>query len=363
MKRRSRGSWDPRWVAVTCAGVVGAYLGIDAMRAPSASAAEPQAAAPQAAAPGDTPTIAPTEGDDLGLPLAPGEVRVEPVAAMEASLAERLTRPAADLSLMELLDLRKLVVEHRGTPEAAQAQAALAGERRRCAARSREVQADATEALRALTRVYLCTVSGEERRRIRGTLQAFAEAVYTPGRGAPPAIEEYEVRSGDALSRIARREGTDYRLIKYFSGLQRDTLRVGQRLRIPRGAVWVAIFKEDFELVAVYQGCFLMAFDIATGKNDCTPETTFTIAEKLVEPDWYSPNGQVFPYGTEENILGTRWMAFTDTEQHQGFGIHGTKFPESIGSEASMGCIRMRNHEVEVLFEVLPSGSTVRIQR
>ncbi len=50
-------------------------------------------------------------------------------------------------------------------------------------------------------------------------------------------------------------------------------------------------------------------------------------------------------------------------DEHQGFGIHGTKFPESIGTEASMGCIRMRNQEVEELYDLVPRGTQVHIVR
>lgn len=44
------------------------------------------------------------------------------------------------------------------------------------------------------------------------------------------------------------------------------------------------------------------------------------------------------------------------------YGIHGTNKPWSIGQFASHGCIRMRNKDVEELFEWVPVGTPVRIE-
>jgi N-acetyl-anhydromuramyl-L-alanine amidase AmpD len=44
------------------------------------------------------------------------------------------------------------------------------------------------------------------------------------------------------------------------------------------------------------------------------------------------------------------------------YGIHGTNKPWSIGQFASHGCIRMRNKDVEELFEWVPIGTPVRIE-
>jgi hypothetical protein len=44
---------------------------------------------------------------------------------------------------------------------------------------------------------------------------------------------------------------------------------------------------------------------------------------------------------------------------YKGYGIHGTNMPHSIGKAASHGCIRMRNHDVEELFELVQVGDPV----
>ena len=90
---------------------------------------------------------------------------------------------------------------------------------------------------------------------------------------------------------------------------------------------------------------------------------TFEVKNKIKEPTWYSPNGGVFPYGHQENILGTRWIGFKDKPDVIGYGIHGTTLPETIGTASSNGCVRMINGEVEELFDFVTLDTEIIIQR
>lgn len=55
-----------------------------------------------------------------------------------------------------------------------------------------------------------------------------------PARPAPTTA--YSVRRGDTLSALAHRHGTTVAALRQANGLRGDTLRVGQRLRLPGGA-------------------------------------------------------------------------------------------------------------------------------
>ena len=57
--------------------------------------------------------------------------------------------------------------------------------------------------------------------------------------------------------------------------------------------------------------------------------------------------------------FGTRWMGLNVPWGI--YGIHGTNKPWSIGTRASAGCIRMFNHDVEELYEWVPTGTPVKI--
>jgi hypothetical protein len=73
-------------------------------------------------------------------------------------------------------------------------------------------------------------------------------------------------------------------------------------------------------------------------------------------------NGNIIipPYGTTQRrflgVLGTRRLVLGD-----GYGIHGTDHPETIGRAASHGCVRLRNEDIEKLYEMVPVGTPVFI--
>ena len=66
------------------------------------------------------------------------------------------------------------------------------------------------------------------------------------------------------------------------------------------------------------------------------------------------------PYGTSARrylgVMGTRRLELGD-----GYGIHGTDHPESIGQSVSHGCVRMRNEDIERLYPMVPVGTPVYI--
>lgn len=280
-----------------------------------------------------------------------------PTAKVPAALKSAFSRTQAK-GFDSLLDLRRIVKEFGGSPEADRAERVLAAEAQKALTAAKNVKG--VQALDAITRAYVATVDPEARRALRPMAEGLG-----PWKGStrsdPAMIRTYTVKGGDSLARIGRSLRSDWRLIKRLNNTDPRRLRVNQKLRVPRGKVTVLIFKQDFELVIMINGRFLKAYDVATGKNGKTPVAEFTIGNKLVNPDWYSPDGKVYKYGTPNNILGTRWLAFVNTTDHQGFGMHGTKFPESIGTEASMGCIRLRNPDAEEVYDFVPSGSKVRI--
>ena len=63
------------------------------------------------------------------------------------------------------------------------------------------------------------------------------------------------------------------------------------------------------------------------------------------------------PPDSPENILGTRWLGI----DKQGYGLHGSVDPTSIGKQVTAGCVRMPNKDVEELFDIVPVGTDVMI--
>ncbi len=64
-----------------------------------------------------------------------------------------------------------------------------------------------------------------------GQLVPDLAAAPAVGASAPAAV--YIVRSGDTLSRIARRQGTTIHDLRQANGLKSDALRIGQTLKVP----------------------------------------------------------------------------------------------------------------------------------
>ena len=108
------------------------------------------------------------------------------------------------------------------------------------------------------------------------------------------------------------------------------------------------------KIALVQDGKVVKVYPVAVGKNSTpSPRGTFHIASHVVNPT-YSHDGKVVGPGPA-NPVGTRWMSLG----YKGYGLHGTNHPESIGHAASLGCIRMRNQDVEELFELVRVGDEV----
>ncbi|MBU0716406.1 MAG: L,D-transpeptidase family protein [Verrucomicrobia bacterium] len=179
-----------------------------------------------------------------------------------------------------------------------------------------------------------------------------------------PEKEEYVVKAGDSLERIARKFKTTVDLIKKSNALQRPVLHPGDRLRVFKGTFTMAISKRRNDLVLKANDRFFKRYRVGTGKFGTTPVGTFVIAEKIEQPPWWRPDGKMIPFGDKENVLGTRWMSLQATgatDAVRGYGLHGTWEPETIGRQASAGCVRLLNSEVEELFLLVPNGTSVVI--
>ena len=66
------------------------------------------------------------------------------------------------------------------------------------------------------------------------------------------------------------------------------------------------------------------------------------------------------PYGTNQRrykgVLGTHRLIMGN-----GYAIHGTNVPTSIGQSVSHGCVRLLNEDIAYLYEIVPVGTPVYI--
>src|SRR2546423_1370100 len=89
-----------------------------------------------------------------------------------------------------------------------------------------------------------------------------------------------------------------------------------------------------------------------------TPVGLYYITELLKQPD---PNGTYGPYAFGLSAHSDVLNEFAGRDGV--LGIHGTNFPQGIGTNVSHGCIRLHNKAIIKLAHTLPVGTPVRIRR
>ena len=166
----------------------------------------------------------------------------------------------------------------------------------------------------------------------------------------------YEIKSGDTLSKIAHKYKTTADLIRKSNNLSGDVIVPGRKIKVWNAPFAILVDKSLNILILKSDEEIIKTYVVATGKDNSTPVGTFKITSKLVNPTWFKA-GAVVPAGSPENILGTRWMGLDKPS----YGIHGTTDPQSLGKQATQGCVRMANSEVEELYAIVPLGTEVVI--
>ena len=176
---------------------------------------------------------------------------------------------------------------------------------------------------------------------------------------------EYVVQPRDALVKIAKKFNTTVNLIKRSNNLTSDIIRLGQKLKINTCKFSLVIDKSQNLLFLKREDKVVKTFVISTGKDNSTPTGTFHIdRNKLIKPTWYK-TGAIIPPDSPENILGSRWMGLGGVDdggvEIEGYGIHGTTKPNDLGKQITLGCVRMKNEDIEILFDIVPIGTEVII--
>jgi len=166
----------------------------------------------------------------------------------------------------------------------------------------------------------------------------------------------YEVEPGDTLMNIARKFKTTVDLIKTANSLRNDNIQARSRLKVTKARYKILIDKSQNILTLLADSDIVKVYRVSTGEDNSTPAGNFKIINKIVDPVWYAEKA-IVPAESPDNVLGSRWMGFN----LPGYGIHGTTSPEKIGQQATKGCVRMLNADVEELYKIVPVGAEVSI--
>jgi L,D-transpeptidase ErfK/SrfK len=178
----------------------------------------------------------------------------------------------------------------------------------------------------------------------------------------------YEVKKGDNLYKIARIYDVTPNHIKRANKLNRNKLKTGEKLIIPSQRISPKKSADGIVLnipeltIYYYENKKIKFFSPTTcGRLSMkTPLGKYKIVTKKLNPTWYPPvwTGLEKPVPPgPQNPLGDRWMGLSIN----GYGIHSTNSPRSIGKIVSHGCIRMYPEDAEKLFNSVKIGTPVEI--
>lgn len=213
---------------------------------------------------------------------------------------------------------------------------------------------------------------------VKASMASIADTITFSARRVEkdPLCESYTIKSGDALVKVSNTYRTTSELICRINGIADPRrIRAGQTIKIIKGPLHAVVNKTRFTL-DIYAGSpgmegstYLRTYRVGLGKDDSTPTGIWRIqpSSKLKDPTYYSPRGEgVIAGGAPTNPLGKFWIGLEglhgEAVGKESYGIHGTIHPESIGKQESMGCVRMLNEDVAVVYEMLFEGkSFVRV--
>ena len=187
-------------------------------------------------------------------------------------------------------------------------------------------------------------------------IEKTAESIYFSPQ--PHYMDPYVVQSGDMLQTIANRYHVSWEYLVRLNRVDPRKIREGQKLKVIKGPFSAVIDLSDYELVVHAHGYYVRRYAVGIGRDGATPVGKFAVLDRVSNPQYTDPDGKVFDSDDPLNPLGERWIDLGD-----GYGIHGTIEPDSVGRAESRGCIRMRASDVEEVYDLLTKGSEVIIRR
>jgi L,D-transpeptidase ErfK/SrfK len=192
------------------------------------------------------------------------------------------------------------------------------------------------------------------------------------------SLKTYKTKKGDSLIELARKFGLGYNEIT-ATNPKLDPFVPGDGITIDVPTAWVLPALPSYDGIVINLSemrlyyfpankSSVVTFPIGVGdEGKETPEGTFKIVEKIVNPSWHVPQSilkekpelpKVVPPGPE-NPLGSHAMRLSE----KSILIHGTNRPYAVGRKASHGCIRMYPEDIPKLFEMVPNKTKVSIIR
>lgn len=215
------------------------------------------------------------------------------------------------------------------------------------------------------------SIDPAERTALRAELTRIGNETIFSGRvvSDDPHVERYVIRPGDSLGKIAKAFRVSDELLAGINGIRdKNLIRAGQAIKVIKGPFRAVVYADEFTMGVFLGDTFVKQFPVGLGQDGSTPRGEWRVATKLLNPTYYPPRGgQIIASDDPDNPLGERWIGLQgisgEAVGQLRYGIHGTSDPDSIGKSVSLGCIRMYNEDVEVVYDCLvEEHSTVEVK-
>ncbi|MCA9255340.1 MAG: L,D-transpeptidase family protein [Phycisphaerales bacterium] len=226
------------------------------------------------------------------------------------------------------------------------------------------------EARRHLNKALEGRLSMEQQEAVRRDLATIADKLIFGKLASPgdPIARMHEVASGESLYVLAKRHKLTINFLAKINQLrQKDMIRAGARLKVIDGPFRAVVRKSQHRMDIFLQDQYVKSYTVGLGMDNGTPIGEWEVTTKQVNPAWTDPrDGTHYSPDDPNNPIGDRWIGLDcvagECIGRSGFGIHGTNDPGSIGSDMSMGCVRLLADDVAALYDLLvPSDSLVEI--
>jgi lipoprotein-anchoring transpeptidase ErfK/SrfK len=367
-KKRSRARWMVPVTVTVLVVVVGGWLWLRPMRLLQAAPGDGTETATETASPQPTPGEQPPAED---VRLA-GDTQVEQVLIPggDSGLNEWPAEESAVTPPPTGAESTTMDDDPLDDPTAARAEVDTAsGNRTIELARQLYEKGERTAARQRLNTLLAQSNDAREQTEIRAILKRWADEMIFSREiiDNDPLMESYTIESGDRLVRIGQKYDVPYEAIMQVNGItDARRIRVGQRIKVLHGPFHVKIDKSAFRMDVYLRDVYVRSYRVGLGSENGTPEGTWRVKERLPNPTYYPPasasDKRIIPPGDPRNPLGEHWIGLAgiagDTVGREGYGIHGTIEPESIGKAVSLGCIRMHNADVGQLYNLLMPGKS-----
>lgn len=223
------------------------------------------------------------------------------------------------------------------------------------------------EARRHLNKALEGRLSMEQQESVRRDLATIADKLIFGKLASPgdPIARMHEVASGESLYVLAKRHKVTIDFLADINRLARkDMIRAGARLKVVDGPFRAVVRKSQHRMDIFLQDQYVRSYTVGLGMDDGTPIGEWEVTTKQTNPAWTDPrDGTHYSPDDPNNPIGDRWIGLDcvagECIGRSGFGIHGTIDPGSIGSDMSMGCVRLLANDVAQLYDLLVPGDSI----